>query len=95
MPSYCPSLLICSSPVVLRETTSAQSRPAAEPDQDIVVTFGTLSIQGRRSGLGRSYRDESYLGNKGNGDDRYDDDDDARDFTACDSGCGYCGGCDY
>ncbi|KAM0724106.1 hypothetical protein Q7P37_000286 [Cladosporium fusiforme] len=73
-----------SSPVALRETTSTQSRAAAEPDQDLLEGLGTLSIQGRRSGLGRSYRDESYLDDEFDGDDRYGNDD-ARDFTACDS----------
>ncbi|KAI6991660.1 hypothetical protein KC332_g8101 [Hortaea werneckii] len=85
-----------SPPMVLRDTTLAQSRLAEEPDQDLLVTFETLSTQGHRSGLGPSYRDESYLDDEFDEDDRYDDDDDdARDFTACDSERGYCGSCQY
>jgi exonuclease 3'-5' domain-containing protein 1 len=79
-----------SSPTAVRRAIPSQSRPTEEPGSDLFVILGALSIQGSRSGFGRSYRDET-----GFGDDGSDGDDDARDFTACDSECGYCGSCSY
>ena len=60
--------LAASPPVVLTEASSAQSRSAAEPDSDLLVTLGALSMQGAQSGLGRSRRDESHLRDEGDED---------------------------
>jgi exonuclease 3'-5' domain-containing protein 1 len=70
-------------------TISNQRRQGEEYDVDLSEIFEALNVGRGRSGPGRSYR---YRSGFDVGDDR---DDDFGDFTACDSECGYCGGCDY
>jgi len=68
---------------------SNQSLQGEEHDVDLSEIFEALNVGRGRNGPGHLYR---YRSGFGDGDDR---DDDFRDFTACDSECGYCGGCDY
>jgi exonuclease 3'-5' domain-containing protein 1 len=80
-----------TSPATIRREMPRQVGSRQEPDSDLTAVLGALSIQGNRSGQGRSYRDEFEF------DDEDDSDGDGgdRDFTACDSECGYCGSCTY
>jgi hypothetical protein len=79
-------------PAPTRRVISSQVDSGQEPDSDLAAILGALNIQGNRSGRGSSYRDE-FRFDDGDDSDRYDGDD--RDFTACDSECGYYGGCSY
>ena len=65
---------------VTGEASSTLSRPT-----DLSTVLQALSLQGRRHEL--RYRHELDYNNEG--------DVQGRDFSACDSGCGYCGRCDY
>lgn len=75
-----------TSPPTFRSLASNQSSHTEDPTDDVLTGFGALSIQGKRSDYGRSYGYSSVSD---------DEDGDARDFTACDSECGYCGSCSY
>lgn len=68
---------------------SNQRLRGEEPDVDLSEIFEALNVGRGRNGPGHSYR---YGSGFGNADNRNDD---SRDFTACDSECGYCGSCDY
>ena len=75
-----------ASPPTSRSLASIRTSHTEDPADDILTGFGALSIQGGRSDYGRSYGYSSVSD---------DEDGDARDFTACDSECGYCGSCSY
>jgi exonuclease 3'-5' domain-containing protein 1 len=79
-------------PATTKRVMSSQVGSRQEPDSGLAAILGALSIQGNRSGQGSSFRDEFGFDDEDDS-DRYDGDD--RDFTACDSECGYCGGCSY
>jgi hypothetical protein len=88
------TLLTCRRDSLISSTTKPASatwiygRGIEEHEVDLSEIFEALNI-------GRS------LGRTGGGPHRRwsdsddGDDDDFREFTACDSECGYCGGCDY
>lgn len=68
---------------------SSLDRGVGEREVDLSEIMNALAIGNRRRGLGYSGR---YRSSFDYADER---DDDSKDFTACDSECGYCGGCDY
>ncbi|KAK3669791.1 hypothetical protein LTR78_010308 [Recurvomyces mirabilis] len=80
---------VASPAVAVTRAESGLDRGVGEREVDLSEIMSVLAIGSRRRGLGYSARDRSSF------DYEHERDDEARDFTACDSECGYCGSCDY
>jgi hypothetical protein len=76
---------------ITTRVTSSQRGPMGDEASNLVTVLEALDIRGGRSSHGSSYRSNFFISD----DEDHGDDDDDRDFTACDSECGYCGSCSY